>query len=48
MRYRQVPKKLIRETKAMIRLYFFLRHEVGLKEADKLSVRELLSVLKTK
>lgn len=37
----KVPKGLIYETKAIIRLYLFLRHECGLKEADRLSAREL-------
>jgi len=36
-----VPKKLIEETKAIIRLYLFLRYECGLKYTDKLSAREL-------
>ncbi|MDD5155097.1 MAG: hypothetical protein PHF11_01250 [Candidatus Omnitrophica bacterium] len=42
-------RKLIEETKAMIRFYLFLRHDCGLKEADKLNARELrrlLSVLR--
>ncbi len=34
-------KKLIKETKAIIRLHQFLRYECGLKEADKLSVKDL-------
>ncbi|OGD69623.1 hypothetical protein A3E89_01960 [Candidatus Campbellbacteria bacterium RIFCSPHIGHO2_12_FULL_35_10] len=34
-------RKLIKETEAMIRLYLFLRHDCGLKEADKLSAKEL-------
>ena len=45
----RVPKGLIEETKAIIRLYLFLRHECGLKKTDKLSVKdikELLSVLR--
>lgn len=49
MSYRRVPKKLFEETKAMIMLYLFLRHDCGLKEADKLSakdIKELLSVLR--
>ena len=49
MRYRRVPERLIRETKAIMRLHFFLRHECGLKEADRLTARDLrglLSVLK--
>jgi hypothetical protein len=37
----RIPKGLIEETKAMIRLYLFLRHECGLREADRLSAREL-------
>lgn len=39
-------KKLIRETKAIIRIYQFLRYEVGLREADKLSARGLRDLLK--
>lgn len=45
----KVPKGLLYETKAIIRLYLFLRHECGLKEADRLSARELgelISLLK--
>jgi hypothetical protein len=44
-------KKLIQETKAIIRLYQFLQHECGLKFADKFSAKELkrlLYALKTK
>ena len=41
----KVPKGLIEETKAMIRLYLFLRHECGLREVDRLSVRELRRIL---
>lgn len=37
----KVPKGLMEETKAMIRLYLFLRHDCGLREADKLRAREL-------
>lgn len=47
----RVPKELIEETKAIIRLYLFLRHECGLREADGLSareMRELLRCLKTR
>jgi len=43
----KVPEKLIRETKAMIRLYLFLRYECGLREADKLSAREMRELLKS-
>jgi hypothetical protein len=43
---KRVPKELIEETKAMIRLYLFLRHECGLKYADELSARELRELLK--
>jgi hypothetical protein len=39
-------RKLIEETKAIMRLYFFLRHDCGLKYADKLSARELRELLK--
>ncbi len=38
-------RKLIKETKAIMRLYLFLRHDCGLKEADKLSTRELKELL---
>lgn len=31
----KVPKGLVEETKAMIRLYFFLRYDCGLKEAER-------------
>lgn len=43
----KVSEKLIRETKAIIRLYLFLRHECGLREADKLSDREMRELLKS-
>lgn len=39
-------RKLVEETKAMMRFYFFLRYEVGLKYADKLSARELKDLLR--
>jgi hypothetical protein len=39
-------RKLVEETKAMIRLYLFLRHDCGLREADKLSAKELKELLK--
>jgi hypothetical protein len=42
----KVPEKLIEETKAMVRLFLSLRYEVGLKEADKLSVEALKVLLK--
>jgi len=38
-------RKLIEETKAMIRLYLFLRHDCGLREVDKLSAKELKELL---
>jgi hypothetical protein len=38
-------RKLIEETKAMMRLHYFLRHECGLREADRLSARELRELL---
>ncbi len=41
----KVPKGLVEETKAMMRLYLFLRHECGLREADRLSARELRELL---
>ena len=44
-------RKLLRETKAIIRLHQFLRYDCGLQYADKLSVKglkRLLGALKTK
>jgi len=38
-------KKLIEETKAIIRLYQFLRYDCSLKESDKLSTKELKALL---
>ena len=38
-------RKLIEETKAIIRLHQFLRYDCGLKEADRLSARDLKSLL---
>ena len=43
---KRVPKGLIEETKAIIRLYLFLRHDCGLRYADKLSARDLRGLLK--
>ncbi len=43
---RKVPTKLIKETKAIIRLYLFLRHECGLRETDRLSTKELRGLLR--
>ena len=40
-------RSLIEETKAIIRLYQFLRYDCGLKEADKLSVRELKEAIES-
>ena len=45
MRYRQVPKGLVEETKAIIRLHQFLRYDCGLKYADKLSSKEIKQLL---
>jgi hypothetical protein len=40
-------KRLIQETKAIIRLYLFLRHEVGLREGISFKdLKVLLEVLK--
>jgi len=44
---RKVSEKLVKETKAMIRLYLFLRHDCGLKEADEMSARELRSICRS-
>jgi len=45
MRYRQVPKGLLEEPRAMVRLYLFLRHECELRFADELSPKELKHIL---
>ena len=37
-------RKLIEETKAIIRLHQFLRHDCGLREADELSAKELREI----
>jgi len=42
----RVPKGLIEETKAIIRLYLFLRYDCRLRYADKLSAKELRELLK--
>ena len=39
-------RKLIEETKRIMRLHWFLRHECGLKEADRLTVEDLRELLK--
>ncbi|MDP1854260.1 MAG: hypothetical protein Q8L26_08690 [Candidatus Omnitrophota bacterium] len=39
-------RKLIEETKAIIRFYLLLRHECGLREADRLSAQELKRLLR--
>jgi hypothetical protein len=46
IRLEKVPEGLIEETKAIIRLYLFLRHDCGLKYADKLRARDLKELLK--
>lgn len=38
-------RKLIQETKAIIRFYEFLRYDCGLKYADKLSAKDLKKLL---
>lgn len=40
MRYKTVPKELIEETRALVRFYLFLRYEVGLREADRLTTKQ--------
>lgn len=42
----RMPKGLIEETKAIIRLYLFLRYDCGLREMDKLSTRKIRELLK--
>lgn len=37
-------RKLIKETKAIIRLHQFLRYDCGLREADELSAKELREI----
>jgi hypothetical protein len=44
MKYRKVPKRLIEETKGIIRLHHFLRYDCGLKFADELSSRYLKKI----
>ena len=39
-------RKLIEEAKALIRLYLFLRHDCGLREAGRLKAKELKELLK--
>ncbi len=41
----KVPKRLVEETKAIIRFYLFLRYDCGVKEVDRLSARELKRLL---
>jgi len=43
----KIPKGLVEETKAIIRLYLFLRQECGLKYADRLTARELKEVVES-
>lgn len=38
-------RRMIEETKAIIRLHYFLRYECGLKYADKLSAKDLKHLL---
>lgn len=45
MRYSEIPKSLIEETKKIIRFHHFLRYDCGLKVVDKLSVKQLKSLL---
>lgn len=40
-------RKLIEETKAIIRLHQFLRYGCGLKETDKLLAKDLKSLIMT-
>lgn len=40
-------RKLIKETKAMIRLYLFLSHECGLREVDELKAKQLKDLVKS-
>jgi len=41
----EVPAGLVEETKAVMRLYLFLRYDCGLRGADNLEVRELREFL---
>ncbi|GEM_PF-2363492 len=41
-----VPAGQVEETKAMVRLFLFLRCDCGLKEADNLTSKDLQSLLK--
>ncbi len=42
----KVPEGLIEETKVIIRLYLFLRHDCWLRYADRLRAKELRELLK--
>lgn len=42
----KVPKRLLEETKAIIRLYQFLRYDCGLKYAYKLRARDMRELLR--
>jgi len=39
-------RKLIEETKQIMQLYWFLRHDCGLRYADKLSAKEIRELVK--
>ncbi|OGX15048.1 MAG: hypothetical protein A2166_06425 [Omnitrophica WOR_2 bacterium RBG_13_41_10] len=43
----RLSQKLIEETRALIRLYLFLRRDCGLMYADKLSAKNLKRLLRT-
>ncbi len=38
---RRLSKGLIEDTKRLVRFYLFLRYDIGLKYADRLTVKEL-------
>jgi len=38
-------RKLIEETRRIMEFYWFLRHDCGLREADKMSAKELRELL---
>ncbi len=42
---KKLPKKLLKETMAIVRLYQFLRYDSGLKIIDKTSLKDLKKLL---
>ena len=38
MRYKPVPRGLLEQTKQLVQLHLFLRHDIGLKEDPQLRI----------